>query len=55
MVKALNRSLSSFMGSVRMGVWKLGVVPHNTAVFLATSAVLVQSKAWRIRQERKAA
>ncbi len=36
-------------GAARLALWKLGTVPYNALVFVATGAVFVQAKAWKIR------
>ncbi len=36
-------------GATRMALWKLGTVPYNALVFVATGAVMIQAKAWKIR------
>jgi hypothetical protein len=34
---------------VRVALWKLGTVPYNVLVFVATGAVILQARAWKIR------
>ncbi len=36
-------------GSARLTLWKLGTVPYNALVYVATFSALMQSKAWKIR------
>ena len=43
------RSWRARRGAARMALWKLGTVPYNALVVLATSAVLAQSRVWKIR------
>jgi hypothetical protein len=43
---AINRRVSG----IRKELWKLGTVPYNTAVLLVTTAIMIQSQAWKIRE-----
>jgi hypothetical protein len=36
-------------GAVRLALWKLGTKPYNALVVLATSVVILQARAWKIR------
>jgi hypothetical protein len=36
-------------GSARLTLWKIGTVPYNALVYVATFSLLLQSKAWKIR------
>jgi hypothetical protein len=36
-------------GSARLTLWKLGTVPYNAVVYIATFSALLQSRAWKIR------
>ncbi len=36
-------------GAARLVLWKLGTVPYNALVFVATGAVILQARAWKIR------
>jgi len=38
------------LNSLRLGAWKLLTVPHNAMVVLLTTAILVQSRVWDIRE-----
>lgn len=39
------------LSSLRLQTWKLFTVPHNVMVFLLTTAILVQSRVWRLRED----
>jgi len=43
------RSWRARRGAARMTLWKLGTLPYNAIVVLATGAVLAQSRVWKIR------
>ncbi|MBN1959825.1 MAG: hypothetical protein JW841_02660 [Deltaproteobacteria bacterium] len=39
----------SVLASTRLKLWKLGALPYNALVFTAAAIVIIQAKAWRIR------
>jgi len=44
-----NAPLANRLSSLRLNAWNLWTKPHNAMMILLASAVLLQSKAWKIR------
>jgi hypothetical protein len=51
MAQRIKNALAARVTDMRRDFWKVGTVPYNAAVMLLTTAVMVQSRAWLIREE----
>jgi hypothetical protein len=50
---SLNRdALGRCMGTLRATLWRVGAIPYNTVVVLASIAIMAQSRVWSIRNAR---
>ena len=48
-IRHKNQGWRSLLANTRLKLWKLGAMPYNTLVFTAAAIVIVQAKAWKIR------
>jgi hypothetical protein len=49
MAQKLKNALGRRLGEFRRELWKAGTAPYNAAVILVTAAIMIQSRAWKIR------
>ena len=50
MAQKIKSALSRRISGLRRELWKLGIVPYNTAVILIAGAIMIQSQAWKLRE-----
>ncbi|MFA6033516.1 MAG: hypothetical protein WC889_11510 [Myxococcota bacterium] len=50
MAQMIKNAITTRLGGLRKEIWKLGTVPYNTAIIMATVAIMVESQAWKIRE-----
>lgn len=50
MAQKIKSALGRRVSGIRKDLWKIGMVPYNTAVLLVTTAIMIQSQAWKIRE-----
>lgn len=49
MAERIKDTMNKWFGDVRAELWKIGTIPYNTTVIFAATAVMIQSRAWKIR------
>jgi len=50
MAQKIKSALGRCVSGIRKDLWKIGMVPYNTAVLVVTTAIMIQSQAWKIRE-----
>jgi len=54
MAKRIRNNLAMGMSDLQRELWKMGTVPYNTVVILITTALMIESQAWKLREESAA-
>ena len=49
MAQKIKSAIGRRVSGIRRELWKLGTVPYNTAILLVTTAIMIQSQAWKLR------
>jgi hypothetical protein len=50
MAQKIRNAVVARVTDIRREFWKAGTVPYNAAVIMLTTAVMIQSQAWKFRQ-----
>jgi len=50
MARKMRYEILAQLTDVTRDFWKIGTIPYNTFVILLTTAIMIESQAWKLRE-----